>query len=63
MDAVAKIPVWIQLHNVPLEYWNEAGLSCLASAVGVPLFADAATEGRRQINYARIVSSWMRPNQ
>lgn len=54
LDAVQKIPVWIQLYIVPLEYWNVDGLSCLASAVGVSLFADAATEGKQRINYARI---------
>ena len=54
LDAVHKIPVWVQLYNVPLEYWNAEGLSYLASAMGVPLFVDAATEGKRRINYARI---------
>ena len=35
-DPATKIPVWINLHNVPLEYWNEEGLNYLASAVGGP---------------------------
>ncbi|KAG5541135.1 hypothetical protein RHGRI_021119 [Rhododendron griersonianum] len=29
-----KLPLWIQLHNVPLQYWTEEGLSYLASAIG-----------------------------
>ena len=49
-----KIPIWIQLYRVPLKYWTKEGLSCLASAVGVPLFADAATESCRSVSYARI---------
>ena len=49
-----KIPVWIQLHNVPLEYWTVKGLSHLASAVGVPLFADYATENCKRVDFAKI---------
>ena len=43
-ENVAKILVWVQLHNVPLEYWTAKGLSYLASDVGTPLYADAVTE-------------------
>ena len=54
LDAVDRIPVWVQLFGVPMEYWTAEGLSCLASAVGLPLFADGATESCRRISYARI---------
>ena len=53
-EPADKIPVWIQMHNIPMEYWTEEGLSFLASVVGVPLYADTATESRRRINYARV---------
>ena len=53
-EAVNKIPVWAHLHNIPIEYWIEAGLSYIASAVGVPLYADHATESRSRINNARV---------
>ena len=49
-----KILVWIRLHNVPLEYWLEEGLSHLASAVGVPLYADSSTENCRRVCFAII---------
>ncbi|KAF7127311.1 hypothetical protein RHSIM_Rhsim11G0061400 [Rhododendron simsii] len=39
---------------VPLEMWNEAGLSYIASAVGVPLFADSPTETCQRLSYARL---------
>lgn len=39
-----RIPVWAKFHNVPIELWSEEGLSHIASAVGIPLYADAATE-------------------
>ena len=53
-EEVRKLPVWVQLHNVPVEYWTEEGLSILASAVGVPFYADHATETYKQISYAQI---------
>ena len=53
-EAVNKISVWAHLHSIPIEYWIEAGLSYIASAVGVPLYADHATESRSRINNARV---------
>ncbi|KAK3229967.1 hypothetical protein Dsin_001848 [Dipteronia sinensis] len=32
-DFYSKIPVWVKLFNIPHEYWNEEGLSHIASAV------------------------------
>lgn len=53
-EGLNKLPLWIQLYNVPLQYWTEAGLSYLASAVGKPLYADAMTESTSRISYAKI---------
>ena len=53
-DDVTKIPLWIQLHNVPDEYWSSRGLTYLASVVRRPLFADSATLMDKRISYARI---------
>ena len=32
-DPTDKIPVWIQMHHIPMEYWTEEGLSYLATRV------------------------------
>ena len=53
-EAVNKIPVWAHLHNIPVEYWMEAGLSRLASAIGVPLYVNHATETRKRISFVRV---------
>ena len=37
-----------------MEYWTEEGLSYLASDVGIPLYANSATETHHKINYARV---------
>ena len=43
-DQLTKIPIWVQFYDVPLELWNEAGLSYIASAVGKPLYAHSLAE-------------------
>ena len=56
-QGVSKIPVWIQLYNIPVELWTTEGLSYLASVVGEPLYADLATESKRRLSFAPL-SRW-----
>ncbi|GAV89040.1 DUF4283 domain-containing protein, partial [Cephalotus follicularis] len=49
-----KIPVWVKLMNIPMEYWTVQGLSRLASVLGSPLHMDPATESKQLISFARI---------
>ncbi|GAV59693.1 LOW QUALITY PROTEIN: DUF4283 domain-containing protein, partial [Cephalotus follicularis] len=49
-----KVPVWVKLMNIPMEYWSPKSLSCLASVLGKPLRMDTATEVKSKINFARI---------
>ncbi|KAF7153381.1 hypothetical protein RHSIM_Rhsim01G0163800 [Rhododendron simsii] len=53
-EQMARVPIWAQFYNVPLVLWNEGGLSHLATAIGVPLYADDLTENRRCLSYAKI---------
>lgn len=53
-DQLAKIPIWVQLSNVPLEYWTAPGLSYVASAIGRPLYADSVTKRCTRLSYARV---------
>ena len=53
-ESVSKVPVWVQFHHVPMEFWTPVGLSYIASAVGVPLYADSPTEACTRMNFARI---------
>ncbi|KAI8541498.1 hypothetical protein RHMOL_Rhmol08G0065700 [Rhododendron molle] len=32
-EGLTRLPIWIQLYNVPLQYWSAEGLSYVASAV------------------------------
>lgn len=49
-ESLSKLPLWIQLYNVPLQYWSEEGLSYIASGIGKPLYADEMTESARRIS-------------
>ncbi|KAK3189533.1 hypothetical protein Dsin_029094 [Dipteronia sinensis] len=53
-DFYSKISVWVKLFNIPHEYWNEEGLSHIASADGKPLYADSLTESMKRISFARV---------
>jgi hypothetical protein len=42
-DDLFRIPFWVKLHNVPLEYWTNKVLSYVAIALRVSLHADPNT--------------------
>ncbi|GAV92450.1 Exo_endo_phos domain-containing protein/DUF4283 domain-containing protein [Cephalotus follicularis] len=52
--SFTKVPVWVKLMNIPMEYWTPAGLSQMSSVLGNPLYMDAATKSKQKINFARI---------
>lgn len=39
-----KFPLWIKLWNVPFELFTIDGISCIANAVGIPLYMDRDTQ-------------------
>ncbi|XP_059671159.1 uncharacterized protein LOC132316704 [Cornus florida] len=47
-------PTWVKFYGIPQKYWTAIGLSHIASTVGIPLYADQATEARSKLRYARI---------
>ncbi|KAE9448369.1 hypothetical protein C3L33_19717, partial [Rhododendron williamsianum] len=53
-EGLTRLPIWIQLYNVPLQYWSAEGLSYLASAVGKPLYADEMTESVKRVSFAKV---------
>lgn len=48
-----KVPVWVTIFNVPLEYWNGTGLSHIAWEIGKPLDVDAHTASTCQDHWGR----------
>ncbi|KAL2235532.1 UNVERIFIED_CONTAM: hypothetical protein Sindi_1285400 [Sesamum indicum] len=49
-----KVPVWIRLRYLPMEYWTREGLSTVASGVGKPLYPDAITRACTRLDFARV---------
>ncbi|XP_024978974.1 uncharacterized protein LOC112516185 [Cynara cardunculus var. scolymus] len=38
-----KIPIWVRIHDIPYDVWNDEGLSHIASKIGIPLALDSWT--------------------
>lgn len=53
-DQLKKIPLWAQFYNVPLELWTAEGLSYVANAASVALYANKMTETSKRQSYAKI---------
>ena len=51
-ESPTAVPVWVHIHNIPLEYWNADSLSYIASAIGKPLHVDRVTATGRRISFA-----------
>ncbi|VFQ88796.1 unnamed protein product [Cuscuta campestris] len=49
------LPVWVQLHNVPLQLWSEEAIGMLASKVGKPLRTDLVTKQHGKGGFCRVL--------
>lgn len=50
-----QLPIWLQIHGLPIDCWSTSGLSKIASQLGTPLFTDRFTKQRERVNYARVL--------
>ncbi|KAJ0549012.1 putative transcription factor interactor and regulator CCHC(Zn) family [Helianthus annuus] len=56
----STIPIWVTVHNVPMELWTGRGMSKVFSDVGQPLLLDRVTQARvvnnsGKLGYARML--------
>lgn len=54
-DQLDKIPIWVKLFSVPMEYWDDYGLSRIASAIGEPLCMDRLTDHGDKVSSQKFV--------
>ena len=54
-EFLTEIPLWVNFPKLPLSCWGVGSLSRIASAIGVPLFADECTTKQTRISYARML--------
>ncbi|WMV23966.1 hypothetical protein MTR67_017351 [Solanum verrucosum] len=50
-----KIPIWVKFPNLPMNCWDSDSLSRIASAIGIPMFADECTTKQMRISFARML--------
>lgn len=53
--SLSNVPIWIKLHNLPIEFWSSTCLSYVASGVGRAFCADSVTEEQLRLGYARVL--------
>ncbi|PKI63798.1 hypothetical protein CRG98_015782 [Punica granatum] len=51
--SLKKIPIWVQLRKIPLQYFHPKGVNYLASTIGKTLHMDRATTLRSRLDYAK----------
>lgn len=54
-EEIIKVPIWIQLPSLPIDYFTKEALSKIASKIGTPLTTDLLTQNREHVAYARIL--------
>jgi hypothetical protein len=53
--SLSVVPVWIKIHNLPIEFWNSTCLSYVASGASKPLCADSISEEQIRLGFARVL--------
>ncbi|XP_077232003.1 uncharacterized protein LOC143865668 [Tasmannia lanceolata] len=51
---ITRVPIWIKFPGLPLEFWNQNGISKIASLIGTPLYMDSLTAECTRLNFARL---------
>ncbi|KAK4724359.1 hypothetical protein R3W88_027138 [Solanum pinnatisectum] len=54
-EFLAEIPLWVNFPKLPPNCLDGGSLSRIASAIGVPLFADECTTKQTRISYAKML--------
>ncbi|VFQ69644.1 unnamed protein product [Cuscuta campestris] len=49
------LPVWVQLHNVPMQMWSDGCIGMLASKVGKPLRTNLVTKQLGKVGFCRAL--------
>ena len=52
---VKNVPIWIELHGLPLRYWGDKSLTKIVSRIGKFTMVDQATLSRARLQFARIL--------
>ena len=53
-EIPSRVPVWVRLPRLPLEFWREDILHSISLLLGKPVGSATQTQDRKVISYARI---------
>ncbi|RID75173.1 hypothetical protein BRARA_B02230 [Brassica rapa] len=54
IPELSSVPVWLDFHNVPPQFYSEEGLEHIAGTLGHPLFLHPATANMSNLEVARV---------
>lgn len=54
--ALSSAPIWLELRNVPLQFFNEDGLERIAGLVGHPKYLHPATVNKTNLEVAKVLT-------
>ncbi|CAN6892814.1 unnamed protein product [Brassica oleracea var. botrytis] len=54
--AITSAPIWLELRNVPLQFFNEDGLERIAGLVGHPKYLHPATANKTILDVAKVLT-------
>lgn len=54
-ELLTKLPIWIQLPNLPLQLWGKKSVSKIASMAGIPMHTGECTVKQSKVGFARVL--------
>ncbi|CAG7883842.1 unnamed protein product, partial [Brassica rapa] len=54
--ALSSAPIWLELRNVPLQFFNEDGLERIAGLVGHPKYLHPTTANKTNLEVAKVLT-------
>ncbi|GJU60357.1 zinc knuckle CX2CX4HX4C containing protein [Tanacetum coccineum] len=52
-DELTRIPIWVKLHDIPLQVFEEDGISLIATFIGKPIMLDSYTSSMCKDSWGR----------
>ncbi|CAF1868260.1 unnamed protein product [Brassica oleracea] len=56
LPALTSAPIWLELHNVPLQFFNEDGFERIAGLVGEPKYLHPSTANKADLEVAKVLT-------
>lgn len=51
-DILRRVPMWVRLYNLPLNFWGVDAMSIIGSIIGTLICVDEATSKQNRVSYA-----------